>query len=453
MFCGATLALAFAFVFIVWIAQHSIYNGDRLPGFVTRGVNQTARLPGELRKVALFLMSGGFNEAIPDKYLKLNVEPEIAFAADEKILVSEIDFRGNNVVKLLNLSGSVEEKLFTLEKTLRGGEYTDRLEGGDGVRQAPLSSQNRVWSPLLWENGYVTFCYPWNDLITFDPKNSREIWRIRGSFHHSIEFDHNGDIWVCGSGASHLGVKIQDGLASNSYRYEDQILVKISKEGKILSRIKVSDLLIESGLEYLMNGPVGFQFNQDPLHLNQISPILVESQNFKKGWILVSLRNISTILLVNPEDRKIVWHKSGPWINQHSVFQYDDSRISVLDNHSFGLGNFWLSPTNTSRIVIFDPINSNLNEVVIEKNFNQFFRLKIEGRAIPIGDSRWLLEDSMAGSLFIIKGKKLVFKYTNRYLNGSCGVISWCRYVRHNNPKQNGSTNVSHRHITEMDKN
>ncbi len=442
-----------AFVLIVWVAQHSIWNGDRLPDFVKRGINQTARLPGQIKQVTLALKNHGFSEAIPDKYLKLSVEPEIAFSADEKILVSEIDSRGNNVVKLLNLSGSVEEKIFVLRKSLKGDEYTDKLEGGDAFRQAPFSSQNRIWSPLLWENGYVTFCYPWNDIITFDPKTSREIWRIRGSFHHSIEFDHSGNIWVCGSGASHLGIQTQDGLASGSYGYEDQILVKISREGKILSRIKVSDLLLESGLEYLMNGPVGFQFNQDPLHLNQISPILNESKNFKKGWLLVSLRNISTILLVDPDDRKVVWHKSGPWINQHSVFQYDDSRISLLDNHSFGLGGFWLSPTNTSRIVVFDPINSNLNEVVIEKNFNQFFKLKIEGRAIPIGESNWLLEDSMAGSLFIIRGGKIVFKYTNRYPNGSCGVISWCRYVRHTNPKRTGSTNEVPKNISEVDEN
>lgn len=124
---------------------------------------------------------------------------------------------------------------------------------------------------------------------------------------------------------------------------------------------------MKSGLEYLLFGVSNPVCNFDPIHLNQIYPIVNDNGFFKKGLILISLRNLSTIILLDPDTGKVLFHQTGPWMNQHCVVQTKRSSIAVLDNHSLASGEYWLDPNWKTRILEHDLDLKTFNEVNLNK--------------------------------------------------------------------------------------
>lgn len=345
------------------------------------------------------------------------------------LLVSCISSNGANVVSLINLSNRVSQIICLPPNKDRELQYSDYLNGSEPRRQSSFSSRHRVWYPYLSKEGALTYAIPWNDLISVDLKTGQEKWRIRGAFHHSIEPDSNGDLWACGAvrPGSVANPKIKQRHCNDVF--EDQTLVKVSPSGKILQVISVADLILNSGLEYLLYGSSNPDVNFDPIHLNQITPILSDSGRFKKGEILVSLRNISTILLIDPDSQRVVWHGSGNWMNQHCVMPVGPSTFSVLDNHSFASGEYWLNPEWRTRILTHNIETGQSSEISVNGQCPRDFHIPIEGRALPIHSVNWMLEDCIQGTIMIFENQNLIFKWSNLYPDGTVGVTSWYRYM------------------------
>ena len=71
----------------------------------------------------------------------------------------------------------------------------------------------------------------------------------------------------------------------------------------------------------------------DPFHLNSIFPAKIKKGFVEVGDLLLSLRHMSMLLVYRPSSGKIVWHQSGPWLNQHSAKFDDQGDIYVFDNN------------------------------------------------------------------------------------------------------------------------
>jgi hypothetical protein len=345
------------------------------------------------------------------------------------LLVSYISSDGANIVSLINLSNRLNQILKLPANNGRPIQYSDFLIGSERRRQSSFSSRHRVWNPYLSKEGTLTYLIPWNDLISVDLKTGQEKWRVRGAFHHSLEPDANGDLWICGA-------VDPESIPNNKLKtrhcnqlFEDQALVKVSESGKILQVISVADLILNSGLEYLLYGLSNPNVNFDPIHLNQITPIVNDSGVFRKGQIIVSLRNLSTILLVDPVLQSVVWHGSGKWMNQHCVVPFGHSMFSVLDNHAFASGEYWLNPTWRTRILTYNVEAGKETEVQINDEFQKFFHIPTEGRALPITPNKWMIEDCLQGTIMIYENRELIFKWSNLYPDDSIGITSWCRYM------------------------
>ena len=91
----------------------------------------------------------------------------------------------------------------------------------------------------------------------------------------------------------------------------------------------------------------------DPIHLNDIQPVLSDGKYFKKGDVFLSLRNLSMIVLYRPDENKIIWHKQFPWIWQHDVDILNDHQISIYNNKRMML-NLDKSEKKHSNILIYD---------------------------------------------------------------------------------------------------
>ena len=92
-------------------------------------------------------------------------------------------------------------------------------------------------------------------------------------------------------------------------------------------------------------------YGDDPIHINDIEPILDDSSYWKKGDVFLSLRSISAIILFRPATNKIIWYKQGPWRFQHDVDVIDEDKIAIFDNN-VTLG--WDQSKTHNNIYIYD---------------------------------------------------------------------------------------------------
>lgn len=412
-----------------WATRHAIYGGQRFSVGVKKSVLTVAKFPTHAKSLIGLLDNYLPPKGVSNIYSNYLEVPSDSNRISGYLIVSCSSSNGANPVLLINLSNRVSKQIFISPKNRDVNQYSDYLIGSEPKRQSSFSSRYRVWHPYLSKEGMLTYSIPWNDLISVDLKTGQEKWRIRGAFHHSIEPNLDGDLWACGAVTpeSISNPKLKQRQSNDIF--EDQALVKISPSGKILQSISLADLILKSGLEYLLYGSSNPSVNFDPMHLNQITPILSDSGIFKKGQVLVSLRNISTIMLIDPDSQIVIWHGSGKWMNQHCVMPVGRSTFSVLDNHSFASGEYWLNPAWRTRILTYNIETIKSSEVCIDSQSSRNLYIPIEGRALPINSMNWMIEDSLQGTIMIFENQRLIFKWSNLYPDGTVGVTSWCRYV------------------------
>jgi hypothetical protein len=430
LFCGGLILLTLVVSLTAWATKYAIYGGPRFSGNFRQCVLQVAGFLPKAKSTITILDHFFPPTGVPNVYSNYMVSAGNLTGNTGYLLVPRLRFDGVNEVLLVNISNGMQRSILTDLNRRNSAKYSDILSASEGKRVGSISSRNRLFHPILMKSGLLIYLIPSNDLIAVDLKNAtEEKWRIRGSFHHSIENDYDGNLWVCGSVEPGL-LEFKGSKSSHSnYSYDDQCVVKVSVDGKILDVISVSDLIVGSGLEYLLYGLSNPDSIFDPIHINQITPILSDAGVFRKGQLLISLRNLSTILLFDPNSRKVVWHQSGPWMNQHCVMFTSDSKFSVLDNHSFASGKYWLNSNWRTQLVSQDIASGITEEVVFNRESPRNFRIPIEGRALPLVGESWLIEDCLHGTIMIFRKQNLVFKWSNKYPDGTVGITSWCRYL------------------------
>ena len=121
--------------------------------------------------------------------------------------------------------------------------------------------------------------------------------------------------------------------ATENYNFKDDAITILDKNGKILFSKSVTEILIEHG--YLNRIFSQQSHISDPIHLNDIQPVLKDTKYFKKGDLFLSLRNLSMVILYRPSTNKIIKIIEGEFYNQHDVDILDESRISIYNNNVF----------------------------------------------------------------------------------------------------------------------
>ena len=106
----------------------------------------------------------------------------------------------------------------------------------------------------------------------------------------------------------------------------------VSPDGKVIYERFMTDLLEKNNLKhlYLTHG-----LESDPFHLNSVYQSSKDYQNtpIKKGDLLISLRHSSMVMIIRPSIDKVIWYKSGPWLNQHDASFDDNGNIILFNNN------------------------------------------------------------------------------------------------------------------------
>ncbi len=268
---------------------------------------------------------------------------------------------------------------------------------------AHIEVPNHWRRAYLYPNGDLIANYGGWGLVKMD-KDSNLIWGINDRIHHDLYVVESGDIYTL----------VRDGVripALNPTRavVMDYIL-HLNADGGVLRRISLYDCMRNSDYAAMIEQ---WRRKGDILHANTIQVLdgrhAKTHPAFKKGNVLVSLRNCDTIAIVAPDEEKVVWALSGLWHRQHEPVLLDSGNMIIFDN---------LGLRDRSRILEFDPCT----EKVLWQYGNrpgEFFLTRLIGSVQRLPNGNTLVSESDNGRVFeVAPEKEIVWEFVSPYLAG-----------------------------------
>jgi hypothetical protein len=257
-------------------------------------------------------------------------------------------------------------------------------------------------------------------LVKFSPCSKAKLIDGKHVYHHSVERGLDASIWA----ARYQEPKT---VSIGRVNFIEDVIVNISPNGAVIFEKSVIKILEENNLKHLVYGQGGDQ--DDPIHLNDIEPILNSGPFWTAGDVFLSLRNRSLVLLYRPSSNKIIWYKQGPWLHQHDVGVVDAGRISVFNNNAYRKGVDGLEVEGNNNVLIYDFLEDSTVsswQVGFDKNN---VRTATEGRGTVVGHEIFV-EESNYGRLMQFDERGTVsWSYVNRARNGRTYVVSWSRII------------------------
>ena len=249
-------------------------------------------------------------------------------------------------------------------------------------------------------------------------------------FHHAIEAGLNESIWVPSHINPHqLRKDIINRKPSNEGGYLDDAIVNISNDGQILYEKSVSNILIENQLEPLLFSVGGPSLNNDPIHLNDIQPVFIDSEFMKSGDLFLSLRNQSMIIHYRPSTEKIMWIGFGKTFHQHDVDILDGGTISIFNN------NLKMSSSGSlvdghNEVLIYNFNTQEYTSYFKEELAKSYVRTRSQGLNQIVNDGGLFVEESNFGRLLYFNPDGSVrWTYLNRAGDGQVYTLAWTRLL------------------------
>ncbi len=278
----------------------------------------------------------------------------------------------------------------------------------------------RYIHPYLTENGDLLVKNHIAPLFMLSPCGDIRWSRSEYLFHHSTSPDGQGGFWI-------PSFKL-DGWPENlSPKFARDALVRVSAEGDVIFEEALDDILINNGLRHLLFPAANFYF--DPMHLNDIEPVLTNGPHWQKGDLFLSLRTPSLVALYRPSSRKIIWSQAGPWMSQHDVDILDDHRIAIFNNNAYdrGLG---ARVEGVSETLIYDFDDGSLESPFRRTLENLGVATVSEGLQDFTESGHLIFEEANRGRIFVLDGSgQVVATFVNRANNGEVYALGWSRYV------------------------
>jgi len=284
----------------------------------------------------------------------------------------------------------------------------------------------RTVNPLLLNDGSLIFNNFSSYLIKIS-KCSNVISVTNEITHHSLEQDIQGNIWA----SIRIYPTIYDTINEN---YIDDAIAQINKNGEVIYKKSVTEILIENGYKALLWGVGPDALEYDPIHLNDIQPALFNSKYWEVGDLFLSIRNKSTIFLYRPRTNKILWLKTGPWLCQHDVNILNKSQISVFDNNVIrsspeekNIGHNKVYIVDFEKDTVLSPYSSILKDLEI--------MTRTEGRSIILENGDVFIDETNTGRLLRVSTDSIKWEFTATIDSNSVGMGNWSRYLTYSQVK------------------
>ena len=417
-----TILIFFPFtIFFGFLVRQEIVGAVKF-GRISKAALFLADMPSNIKQI--FLKQVELNDSFPT----LTGFSGIPNSQESYLLFSRYD--GNimqSVIELVDLTNF--KVLHTWNPDL---DKFNKLVGKNKefkyLRRDNYDERSIIFHPLLDENGNLYFHRNGTPLVKINQCSQLLFQNTQDNFHHSIEADIDGNLWVPSwifpqkISIEKVGRKhVKDG------GYNDDGITKISPQGDILFEKSISQIFIENGLENLLFAH-GIEFVKDPLHLNDIQPVNFDGKYWKKGDVFLSLREQSMVVLYRPSTNKIIWKGTGPFFRQHDIDIIDSNKISIFNNNL--LVGFKGLLTYPNEVIIYnfekDEYTKYLSKELIDNNVST----AMEGRSEILKNGDLYIEESNIGrTLFFNSDGSLRWTHYNRADNGRVYRIGWSRIL------------------------
>jgi len=398
------------------IVDHTAAGSGRL-GYLGKISLQIASIPLTIVRATEPDQRMNVKEILPILPDGLWVNPNAGFQDDGYLLISRYrPERKRYVVEIISITGG---------KVLHS--YAPNV--------GAINARSRIETPLVdlkWDRGEAIYMmrHPMltpnggiisqNDspLVSID-RCSKIEWAIDGIFHHAIERDAGGNYWV--------GYRYPKPAQSDvSTKFRDEALAQVSPSGKLLRLIPVRDILRHNNLLRLIDS---YGYTDDPYHLNDIEPALVDSKFWKAGDLFLSFRNFSGLVLFRPATGKVIWLRQGLTLAQHDIQILDDHRIAVFDNNARA-GWPRLVVEGSNRIMFYNFTTDKVSHPFDAALAKEKVATPAQGRQIILANGDTVIEETERGRILRLAPDGTVrWRYISARTDGARTLLGWSRYL------------------------
>ncbi len=158
---------------------------------------------------------------------------------------------------------------------------------------------------------------------------SRLLAAYDAGFYNDIEVDAAGNLW----GLTKEARRIPE-IGRDAPVLED-FLVELAPDGRPLRRVSLLRAFQRSRFAPLLRP---LPHAGDIFHSNTVELLRDATgapEPFRAGNVLVSLREIDTVAVVDPQNGEVLWARRGPWDAQHQPTLLPGGRLLVFDNRGY----------------------------------------------------------------------------------------------------------------------
>ena len=297
--------------------------------------------------------------------------------------------------------------------------YSFRQDGNEIISKSSVTVRPKHF--LFTEEGIV-FNFKYGPLICAYNSDS-VIWENHDfTFHHSIEKDHEGNLWACG-----LERIFEPTPKDYPYDALPFYIVKVDgRTGRTLMSISLIDILEANDLNYMLNWKALQKGLFDYHHLNDIQPVLADNKFAQKGDLILSLRDLNTILVYRPSTNRVLFHKNNISYAQHDVDIVNDSCISIFSNNSYIKSS---TERKNNSLEIYNFTSGETYTYQIE--FTDRYKINTwhQGLCEIVDDQTFMIDETEAGVVYVVHNDQVNTFYKLQSEN-TASLTNWSRLTK-----------------------
>jgi len=420
----------FALSYYSKMVYDAAING-RDSGFIAGHLTNFANYPNQIKEV----LTSNELAGIPSTYLKMD-------SSFQEVNHLNYDLFAVNSFWNIETNGW-DIKLFNLKNDSVIHKWTLADKGLDFVT-TDWSFANAVLHNciILPDQSIIVSADESANLMRLDAQ-SKPLWiNHELIFHHSLNLDADSNLWTCSADLFKdkrlkvKGASIPDGKI---YKYKENYITKIDQNtGKILFHKGISQIFTENHYKNFMFG-FGDEYNSnkihDPIHLNDVQPLLKDGKYWKKGDLLLSMRHRSLVMLYRPSTNKIIRLIYGDFTNQHDVDIVSDSEISIFNNNTIRFkenkANHICKVTDSllsSEIVIYNFQDSTCKPILTKYFIENKIWTETQGLHQRLSNGDLFVESQNSGKLYLMNNSGVIMKkQLHTPLEGYAYHTNWIR--------------------------
>jgi len=262
----------------------------------------------------------------------------------------------------------------------------------------------------LLPDGRLLAVYEGLGLVELDAA-SRVLWSYRAGTHHDFEVNGDGTIEVL-ERQWHVVPRVR----SDRPVFED-FLTTLSAGGKPIRRLSLVEAFARSPWAGILDHVP--EQRTDIFHTNSVERLDGGPEErdpaFRRGNLLISMREPSMLAVVDPQRQAVVWAKRGAWRRQHQLTMLANGRLLLFDNGGAGKGR--------SRVI---EVDRNDGTIAWEYRGEPDAPLdsKTLGGVQRLPNGNLLITDSHQGrALEVTPQKRVVWEFHNPHRQGAHGEM------------------------------